>query len=78
VTRREGEHTDGTGLADDLQVRLNDNIVQGRSDLPPLPDRPSDGANKSEWVAYAIGLGLNEDTSHSWTKAQLMEWVGPA
>lgn len=42
---------------------------------PELPARPRLSANRGEWEAYAVGLGLDAEKAAKMTKTDLQEWA---
>lgn len=64
---------DKTSLTDEFVVEMNP--IEGESEkrspqLPAIPERPDEDADRSEWVGYVVSLGadetfVNEETTHT-------------
>lgn len=76
MPKKEGVHTDGTGVTDELVVELNGEVIEGKHTLPSLPEKPTSGSTKSAWEEFAIGNGLDRDVAESWSKEDLIKWIG--
>lgn len=56
--------TDSGGLRDEVIVELNPGPEPPTTDQPPpIPDRPEDSADESEWVDYVVALGAGRDVA---------------
>lgn len=42
------------------------------TEAEPAPERPRQTANKAEWVAYAVALGMDPSAAEDLTRAQLI------
>lgn len=42
------------------------------AEAEPAPERPRQTANKAEWVAYAVALGMDPSAAEDLTRAQLI------
>jgi hypothetical protein len=73
--KKSGTHTDDSGLTDEMQVEVNGNVVQGKSTLPSVPDRPTRSAAKADWVDYAVAYGLDRGVAEQHTSKALGAWV---
>jgi hypothetical protein len=73
---KEGTHSDGTGIRDEIHVQLNDETVQGKSTLPQLPEKPKVTATKSAWEEFAVQLGLDPNVAAELDRDALVKWCG--
>jgi hypothetical protein len=71
-----GAKTDGAGLQDSITVELNGAVIEGEFTLPSLPPKPTASSPKSAWEEFAIGNGLSPETAASWSKDELIKWIG--
>lgn len=67
--------TDDAGLTDEVFVELNPapDDTEPPPQLPALPERPADDADRSEWVTYVVALGADA----SFVEAETEHWEGP-
>ncbi len=59
-------------------LRLSEEHAEalGGTEVEVSSSAPSPSANKSEWVAYAVGQGMDKPTAENMTKAALVEQYG--